>query len=87
MPYLQAVLVGGWQAGGCGRGGGVETMHMAVAMLPACLAGWLAGWLEEDSERAWACTPTDAQGFSLACFLLQLQKGPDRAHLLLLFLI
>lgn len=53
MPYLEAVLVGGWQSGG-----GEETTRMA-----GC-----AAWLEEDSERAWACRPTDAQGFSLACF-------------------
>lgn len=53
MPYLEAVLVGGWQSGG-----GEETTRMA-----GC-----AAWLEEDSERAWACRPTDAQSFSLACF-------------------
>lgn len=47
MPYLEAVLVGGWQAEGWG---GRRGDH-------AC------GWLKKDSLRAWACRPTDAQGF------------------------
>lgn len=53
MPYLKAVLVGGWQAGGWG--GGEETTCMADC--------GRAAWLEADSERAWACRPTNAQGF------------------------
>ncbi len=44
MPYLEAVLVGGWQSGGWG--GGEETTRMAGC---GC-----AAWLEEDGERAWA---------------------------------
>lgn len=51
MPYLEAVLVGGWQDEGWG---GEKGDHAY-------------GWLEGVSERAWACRPTDEQRFQTIC--------------------